>query len=186
MTGNGLSQNQRRNQLRDLAKRERALRKRLPMRIPLPIEFPEGTDPIASEFINWLMLSLSDGELPYNRTGGLVHFVAEGMLLVSPAIFKHYAPTLASDIGTDGREAWQVVQQKFSQANFILRDHGDRIYRYAFVMKTRHGTARDTGNRVKGMILPSVGQWFTQLPPLNHRLVRIRKEAYQEPSTEAA
>ena len=45
----------------------------------------------ARHFIGWLQQGLSDGTLRVNQAGALVHFVDEGMLLVSPRIFREFA-----------------------------------------------------------------------------------------------
>ena len=45
----------------------------------------------AMEFIGWLQRGLASREIKYNETGAPVHFVEEGMALVSPLIFKLYA-----------------------------------------------------------------------------------------------
>ena len=42
-------------------------------------------------FLQWLQQGLASREIKYNETGAPVHFTAEGMALVSPLIFKHYA-----------------------------------------------------------------------------------------------
>lgn len=47
----------------------------------------------------WLKEGLGDGTLPANRAGALVHFVDEGMLLVSPRIFREFAKRQANDDG---------------------------------------------------------------------------------------
>ncbi|WP_240933384.1 conjugal transfer nickase/helicase domain-containing protein [Diaphorobacter sp. HDW4B] len=43
------------------------------------------------EFIRWLQQGLASREIKYNETGAPVHFVEEGMALVSPIIFKLFA-----------------------------------------------------------------------------------------------
>lgn len=45
----------------------------------------------AMAFIQWLQRGLASREITYNETGASVHFVEEGMALVSPLIFKLYA-----------------------------------------------------------------------------------------------
>ena len=45
----------------------------------------------ARRFICWLQQGLSDGTLRVNQADALVHFVDEGMLLVSPRIFREFA-----------------------------------------------------------------------------------------------
>lgn len=42
-------------------------------------------------FWMWLAAGLADGSITVNQSGAPVHFVSQGMLLVSPAIFRDYA-----------------------------------------------------------------------------------------------
>ena len=42
-------------------------------------------------FWNWLASGLSDGTISVNRSDSFVHFAQEGMLMVTPAIFRAYA-----------------------------------------------------------------------------------------------
>jgi hypothetical protein len=45
----------------------------------------------ALKFMRWIQEGLSQGELPYNRADAMIHFVEEGMMLVSPVIFRKFA-----------------------------------------------------------------------------------------------
>ena len=48
---------------------------------------------------------IGDGSLRFNQPGAMVHFVQEGMLLVSPRIFKEYAREFGEgDEGSDGAD----------------------------------------------------------------------------------
>lgn len=40
------------------------------------------------QFVRWLSEGIANNSIPYNQTGTQVHFVKEGMLLVTPEIFK--------------------------------------------------------------------------------------------------
>lgn len=42
-------------------------------------------------FWNWLANGLAEGSITVNQSGSPVHFVEQGMLLVTPAIFREYA-----------------------------------------------------------------------------------------------
>ena len=46
---------------------------------------------LALEFMAWVQRGVADGSLSYNESGALVHFVAEGLFLVSPGLFRAYA-----------------------------------------------------------------------------------------------
>ena len=51
----------------------------------------------ARRFMAWLQQELADGTLPVNVPGALIHFVPEGMLLVSPRIFREFATRFGDD-----------------------------------------------------------------------------------------
>ena len=52
----------------------------------------------ALRFMSWLQAGLADGTLTFNQAGAMVHFVAEGMLLVSPRIFQCFAKAFGEDV----------------------------------------------------------------------------------------
>ena len=58
---------------------------------------PSGTggkataNPPGRDFLHWLMAGIQSGLIKYNRPEARVHVVGEGVLLVSPMIFKDYA-----------------------------------------------------------------------------------------------
>lgn len=58
---------------------------------------PEPSD-AALQFMAWLQQGIADGSIPYNEAGAPVHFVPEGMALVSPRTFRDFA-TLYGDDG---------------------------------------------------------------------------------------
>ena len=53
----------------------------------------------ALRFVGWVQEGLASGRLRFNESGAVVHFVPEGMLLVSPRIFREFAKIH----GEDGR-----------------------------------------------------------------------------------
>lgn len=58
----------------------------------LPHEAPvKEPSEAATAFIQWLQQGLASREIKYNESGAPVHFVEEGMALISPKIFKLYA-----------------------------------------------------------------------------------------------
>lgn len=60
---------------------------------PLPSVQPScrEADNAAARFMRWVASGIADGSLHINEANAMVHFVTEGMLLVSPRIFKAYA-----------------------------------------------------------------------------------------------
>lgn len=70
------------------------------------------------EFLAWVVAGLADRSLDYNNPGARVHVVREGVLLVSPGIFKDYVK-LHKDI-----DSWETVQKKFLKLALHERTEG--------------------------------------------------------------
>ena len=64
---------------------------------------------VALAFMSWLQRGVGDGSIKYNEAGAMVHFVAHGMLLVSPRIFREFA---ALSLAGDEAEAPQVRERE--------------------------------------------------------------------------
>ena len=70
------------------------------------LEDVDGGQPDAARsFMAWLQQGLADGTLPVNVAGALIHFVPEGMLLVSPRIFREFAMRFGDDGDSGARAA---------------------------------------------------------------------------------
>lgn len=77
-----------------------------------------------AKFMQWVQAGLQNGSLPYNESGAMVHFVQDGMLLVSPKIFREYA----------GNEDWIAVQRKFTKSGWSIKaKDGKFIWSYQVV-----------------------------------------------------
>lgn len=66
----------------------------LRIRKALANDVPDNTDAFryqGMKFLHWLANGLSDGSISYNTPQSFVHFVEEGMILVTPASFRAYA-----------------------------------------------------------------------------------------------
>lgn len=57
---------------------------------------PEPSE-LAMAFMDWVQQSLAKRDMKFNETGAMVHFVEEGMALVSPRIFREYAKAAVAD-----------------------------------------------------------------------------------------
>ncbi len=71
-------------------------------------------------FLTWLREGLGSGQLAVNAVNARVHVVKEGLLLVSPGIFKDY-----------DRKQWAHVQKRFQKLKLNLRtESGENIHTY--------------------------------------------------------
>ncbi|MFL9996254.1 MobH family relaxase [Paraburkholderia sediminicola] len=107
--------------------------------------------PNAERFLAWVQEGVATGELPYNESMARVHFLPEGMLLVTPAVFRDFAqahPDAIEQTPTDdGRtpEAWKQVQRDFQKSGYpVAADSGGagRSYLIHYNIKGAGGNCR--------------------------------------------
>jgi integrating conjugative element relaxase (TIGR03760 family) len=124
---------------------------------------------LAQHFMTWLQQQVGQGILPYNTHQSAVHFVAEGMALVSPTIFKHYATQVSpADLGLASDEIkpsghWENVQRAICDAGVNRQfDKRRNIVRYHVIRNKGAG-----GHLLSCMVIPQPERWFSPLPAPN-------------------
>jgi len=132
----------------------------------------ENAPEAAMRFMGWVQEGLASGELQFNESGALVHFVPEGMLLVSPRIFREFAKVH----GDDGRgpaetgdkaQAGKGVQRQLLRAGWhVQAENGINILAYQVVRGGR------TISQLSGVVIEEPGRFVTPVPPANSVLVR--------------
>lgn len=138
---------------------------------------PQPPSEAALRFMAWLQQGLAGGTIAYNETGAMVHFAAEGMLLVSPRIFRHFAErfgekgdgtpsTLAADkVGTG-------IQREVIKAGWhVLCPRKTNVHKYQVVR--RSGQA---GSSLSVMIIRAPQRFIEPVPPVNPHLVKVNHE----------
>ncbi|MEM6483891.1 MAG: MobH family relaxase [Pseudomonadota bacterium] len=84
---------------------------------PTSAEEPED---LGKQFIAWLVDGIKAGKLAVNTPKAKVHVVEEGLLLVSPAIFKVFAS-----------DKWSLAQKRFLKLKLSARTStGENIFHY--------------------------------------------------------
>ncbi len=113
----------------------------------------------ATKFMKWVQAGLASGTMAYNESGAVVHFVKEGMLLVSPKIFQAYA-------GKD-QDDWMGIQKRFVKSGWALRaGDGKFIWRFQVI-----SGKNATGIMLNGMIVANPGEFINEVPAVNPYLV---------------
>lgn len=129
----------------------------------------------ARRFIEWVQQGISSGTLRVNVAGALVHFVDEGMLLVSPRIFREFAERYGED-GSGSALACAAgepdiglfIQRQVLQAGRHLRtDQGVNFLTYQ-VMRGKRAVSR-----LSGVVIPKPARFVDPVPPVNPLLVRL-------------
>jgi hypothetical protein len=119
---------------------------------------------LALQFITWLQQGLTSLRLPYNQAGAAVHFVPEGMALVSPVIFKRYA--LEQGDEPDSEALAMRVQREVIRAGWHLSGpNRTNIVRYAVI-----GRGSGSVGKLAAVVLVNPGRWVQPVPPSNPAL----------------
>ena len=151
---------------------QRARRTRVSARPVVPyVEVPPmagDVEPgeIALEFMAWLQRGVGDGSIKYNEAGAMVHFVALGMLLISPRVFREFA---ARSVGAeDGsgpaiERQGMVVQREVLRARWHRAGAG-RTNIHAFAVLKRGGVM---AGKLAAVVIEHPERWFNPVPPTN-------------------
>ncbi|WP_342335260.1 MobH family relaxase [Burkholderia pseudomallei] len=139
--------------------------------------------PNAERFMAWVQEGIATGALPYNESMARVHFVPEGMLLVTPAIFRDFAqahPEAIEQAHTeDGRtpEPWKQVQRDFQKSRYpVIADAAGAGRSYLL-----HYTIKGAGGRqLSVMLVPEPERFFNPVPPPNAMIQSKQKAVVAE------
>ena len=133
---------------------------------------PQAPD-AAHRFMAWLQQGLVDGTLPVNAAGALIHFVPEGMLLVSPRIFREFATRFGDDRdgpppAADDPDIGKSIQRQFLRAGWHRRaGKGVNMLSYQVMRGER------AMSQLSGVVIPNPERFVTPVPAINPLLVRL-------------
>jgi hypothetical protein len=124
------------------------------------------SEPPLPELFGWLRDGLVGGSIEFNTRTALVHHVPEGLLLVSPSIFRSFLAWQGAD--ANSQEALKLLQRSVLKAGWhLVGADGASVLGYAW---TKNGKATA---RVHGIVIEQPLRLLDPLPPINPRLVRI-------------
>jgi hypothetical protein len=136
----------------------------------------------AHRFMAWLRTGLADGSIRFNEARAAVHFVKEGMLLVSPRIFRDYAKSQRKNfdaaVGAEASDSdgarW--IQRKVLRARWHVRGiDGENFTRYRW-LRGAQGAAS-----LSGLLIPDPQRFVSPLPPANPLLTPFPPENEPKP-----
>ena len=146
-------------------------------RLAKPKAAAQGPSEAALRFMGWLQQGLANGSIVHNETGAMVHFAAEGMLLISPRIFRHFAERFGEK--GDGTPSNLVedklgtgIQREVIKAGWhLLGPKKTNVHKYQVVRRNGKG-----GSQLSVMIIREPQRFIEPVPPANPHLVRSDSE----------
>ncbi len=113
----------------------------------------------AAKFMEWLRTGIEQGRIPYNEKNARVHVVPDGVLLVTPNIFKDF-----TDEWGGGR--WDTVQKLFiKRKDHVRTASGENIHHYMV------GTG-SSQTVLSGFLLKDTALVFGEFVPESNQLIR--------------
>ncbi|WP_130537744.1 MobH family relaxase [Thiomicrorhabdus indica] len=129
----------------------------------IQIEFDDPDCP-AAQFIKWLRDGVASAKIPANNPANQVHFVEDGLFLVSPAIFKTFE--------RDTRINWTIAQRDLTKKKINLKtSRGDNIFQYEISSKS----GRNASRVIKGILIPNPEKIGLKSSALNEYLRLINQ-----------
>lgn len=143
---------------------------------------PSATQPVrsgpecnaANRFMNWITGGIKDGSIRINEARAPVHFVKEGMLLISPRIFRDFARRYGED-GNGTAQSGNVDESRLGKEiqRLVLRagwhrktDHGNNIQCYDVIRNGRPVSG------LYGVLITKPQRFVSPVPATNPLLVR--------------
>lgn len=132
----------------------------------LPHEAPvKEPSEAATAFIQWLQQGLASREIKYNESGAPVHFVEEGMALISPKIFKLYAAQTGPEEQADAvgmQIQREVIKAGWHRMRQIEGGGKVNILRYQIIGKGNVPVAS-----LAAVVLMDPDRFVLPVPPVN-------------------
>ncbi len=120
------------------------------------------------EFIHWIQEEIAHHLMTYNQSNSMVHFVPEGVALVSPAIFRSYLKSQSNDVNDVITEAdVKQLQKDITDAELHLRHENSNIVFYEVAKKGGLKLSR-----LACIVLVNADRYFAPVPPINAVLNR--------------
>ena len=130
--------------------------------------------PSLPELFGWLRDGLARGAIEINTRTALAHHVPEGLLLVSPGIFRSFLAWQGAD--ANSQESLKRLQRSVLKAGrHLVGADGANVLGYAW---TKNGKATA---RVHGIVIEQPQRLLDPLPPINPRLARIAVAGGSDP-----
>jgi hypothetical protein len=126
------------------------------------------------ELFGWLRDGLAGGSIEINTRTALVHHVPEGLLLVSPGIFRSFLAWQGAD--ANSQEALKRLQRSVLKVGWHLAGPGGAsLLGYAWI---KNGAIT---SRLHGIVIEEPKRLLDPLPSINPRIVRVEVAVSAKP-----
>ncbi len=157
---------------------------------PLPgmvtnVEGAREPSEAAIRFMDWLQQGIADGSMKYNEVSAPVHFVKEGMLLVSPRIFRDFATQFgeAGDGTPSDKSADKLglgIQRQVVTAGWnAVGPRNSNIFHFSVL---KRGGVRVS--KLAAVVILRPERWISPVPPANPNIVPFEAEETDRKSKE--
>lgn len=119
-------------------------------------------DPAAIAFMSWLQQGIADGAIKYNEAGAPVHFVQEGMALVTPRIFRDFTTQCCEEAAEAMTVQRLVIRARWN----VIGPENSNILNYAVV-----GRGGQRVGKLAAVVIQHPERWVNPVPPANLAIV---------------
>jgi integrating conjugative element relaxase (TIGR03760 family) len=133
--------------------------------------------PLAVQFMKWLQAGLANHAILYNNSAALVHFVPQGLAIVSPRTFKQFADEHGDIIPGDPERAVLTVQREVLRAGWHVPagPGGNNIHQFA--VRGRGGVM---AGRLAAVVFEHPHRWVQPVPPPNPAIAPLPADPVAE------
>ena len=110
------------------------------------IRITDWHEDVALEFWEWVCDGVLSRRLAANNTTASVHFVGEGVFLVTPRIFKHYCKHAKL-----GEDSYTKLQKRFQRLGYHRRTALTRLNVHPYLVDTGNGKSP---SKLNGWLIP--------------------------------
>lgn len=131
----------------------------------------------ALKFMRWVQEGLANGDLPYNRSDAMIHFVEDGMMLVSPLIFRKFAEHFGE--AGDGKPSEKAggaigtgIQRQVTNAGWHKVTGANKSNIQKFIVAGHDGSGKKI---ISGVVILDPVRFVNPLPDINPSIVPFDK-----------
>lgn len=111
----------------------------------------------------WIQQGIGGGTISYNRASACIHFVKEGMLLISPKVFREYYQAAGTEADATQIKRLQKLLQK---SGYVAKNRPNSFLHYYRITNAKNADR----SLVTGYLVTNPGLFFRDVPEANAHL----------------